>query len=63
MIGDTGMPQKSSVVARLIVKFVFVAIGLGITGIVFGFIGALIGGKVSGSHSFGFAALGGIIMG
>ena len=61
------MPQKSSVVARIIVKFVFMAIGLGITGIVFGLIGALIGGKVLGGDSFGFGALGlalgGIIIG
>ncbi len=61
------MPQKSSVKARIIVKFVFMAIGLGITGIVFGLIGALIGGKVLGGDSFGFGALGlalgGIIIG
>ncbi len=61
------MPQKSSVVARIIAKFAFMAIGLGITGIVFGLIGALIGGKVLGSDSFGFGALGlalgGIIIG
>ncbi len=64
---DNGMPRKSSVVARTIVKFVFMAIGLGITGIVFGLIGALIGGKVLGGDSFGFGALGlalgGIIIG
>ncbi len=61
------MSQKSSIVARIIVKFVFMAIGLGITGIVFGLIGALIGGKVLGGDSFGFGALGlalgGIIIG
>ena len=42
-------------------------IGLGIIGIVFGLVGALIGGKVLGGDSFGFGALGltlgGIIIG
>jgi len=61
------MPQKSSGVVRIIVKFVFMVIGLGISGIVFGLIGALIGGKVLGGDSFGFGALGlalgGIIIG
>ena len=61
------MPQKPPVVARIIGKFVFMAIGLGITGIVFGVIGALIGGKVLGGDSVGFGALGlalgGIIVG
>ena len=33
-------------------------IGLGVLGILFGVIGALIGGKVLGSDSFGFGALG-----
>ena len=61
------MPQKLSVVAGIIVKFVFMAIGLGIVGIVFGVVGALIGGTIVGSDSVGFAALGlaigGIIIG
>ena len=61
------MSQKSSSLARNIVKFVIMTIGLGIIGIVFGVIGALIGGKVLGSDSFGFGALGlalgGIIIG
>jgi len=61
------MPQKSSGVVRIIVKFVFMVIGLGISGVVFGLIGALIGGKVLGGDSFGFGALGlalgGIIIG
>ena len=61
------MSQKSSVLARIIVKFAFMAIGLGIIGIVFGVIGALIGGRVLGSDSVGFGALGlalgGIIIG
>ncbi len=61
------MPQKRSVVTRTLVKFVLMALGLGITGLVFGVIGALIGGKVLGSDSVGFGALGlalgGIIVG
>ena len=61
------MPQKPPLVARIIVKFIFMALGLGITGIVFGVIGALIGGKVLGGDSVGFGALGlalgGIIVG
>ena len=61
------MPQKPSVVARIIGKFVLMALGLGITGIVFGARGALIGGRVLGSDSIGFGALGlalgGIIVG
>ncbi len=61
------MSQKSSSLAKNIVKFVIMTIGLGIIGIVFGLVGALIGGKVLGSDSFGFGALGlalgGIIIG
>lgn len=61
------MSQKSSSLARNIVKFVIMTIGLGIIGIVFGLVGALIGGKVLGGDSFGFGALGlalgGIIIG
>ncbi len=61
------MPQKPPVAARILVKFVLMALGLGITGLVFGVIGALIGGKVLGSDSVGFGALGlalgGIIVG
>jgi hypothetical protein len=61
------MPQKSSSLAGNIVKFVIMTIGLGIIGIVFGLVGALIGGKVLGDDSFGFGALGlalgGIIIG
>ncbi len=61
------MSQKSSSLARNIVKFVIMTIGLGIIGIVFGLVGALIGGKVLGDDSFGFGALGlalgGIIVG
>jgi len=52
------MSQKSSSVARRIFKFVLMTIGLGVLGILFGVIGALIGGKVLGSDSFGFGALG-----
>ena len=52
------MSQKSSSVARRILKFVLMTIGLGVLGIVFGVIGALIGGKVLGNDSFGFGALG-----
>jgi hypothetical protein len=61
------MSQKTSSLARNIVKFVIMTLGLGIIGIVFGLIGALIGGRVLGSDSFGFGALGlalgGIIVG
>jgi len=61
------MPQKSSSLARNVVKFVIMTIGLGIIGIVFGLASALIGGKVLGGDSFGFGALGlalgGIILG
>ncbi|MFC1989339.1 hypothetical protein ACFLVW_02055 [Chloroflexota bacterium] len=61
------MSQKSSSLARNLVKFVIMTIGLGIIGIVFGLVGALIGGKVLGGDSFGFGALGlalgGIIIG
>lgn len=61
------MSQKSSSVTRKIVKFVIMTISLGVLGIVFGIIGALIGGRVLGSDSFGFGALGlaigGVIIG
>ena len=61
------MPDKSPTVARRIVRFILMAMGLGVTGIVFGLIGALIGGKVLGGNSVGFGALGlalaGIIIG
>ncbi len=61
------MSQKDLSLARKIVKFVIMTIGLGIIGIVFGIIGALIGGKVLGGDSVGFGALGlalgGIIVG
>ncbi|MFC1989981.1 hypothetical protein ACFLVW_05420 [Chloroflexota bacterium] len=61
------MSQKSSFVAGRIFKFILMSIGLGVLGIVFGVIGALIGGKVLGSDSVGFGALGlaigGVIIG
>ena len=61
------MPQQSSLVARRIFKFGLMTIGLGVLGIVFGVIGALIGGRILGSDSFGFGALGlaigGVIIG
>ena len=61
------MSRESSSSAKNIVKFVIMTIGLGIIGIVFGLVGALIGGKVLGGDSFGFGALGlalgGIIIG
>ena len=61
------MSQKSSSVTRKIVKFVIMTISLGVLGIVFGVIGALIGGRVLGSDSVGFGALGlaigGVIIG
>ncbi|MCD6599650.1 MAG: hypothetical protein J7L19_03665 [Dehalococcoidia bacterium] len=52
------MPDKSPTVARRIARFILMAMGLGVTGIVFGLIGALIGGKVIGGNSVGFGALG-----
>ncbi len=61
------MSKKSSSLARNIVKFILMTIGLGILGIVFGVTGALVGGKVLGSDSVGFGALGlaigGVIIG
>lgn len=61
------MPDKSPTVVRRIARFILMAIGLGVIGIVFGLIGALIGGKVLGGNSVGFGALGlalaGIIIG
>ncbi len=61
------MTQKSSSLGRNIIKFVSMTIGLGIIGIVFGLVGAFIGGLVIGDDSFGFGALGlalgGIIIG
>ncbi|MFC1972315.1 hypothetical protein ACFLVE_02780 [Chloroflexota bacterium] len=61
------MPQRSSSLAKRIFKFVLMTIGLGVLGIVFAVIGALIGGKVLGSNSVGFAdlglAIGGVIIG
>ncbi|MFC1912044.1 hypothetical protein ACFLXG_02670 [Chloroflexota bacterium] len=61
------MSQKSSSLAKNIIKFAIMTIGLGIIGIAFGIVGALIGSKVLGSNSFGFGALGlalgGIIIG
>ena len=61
------MSKKSSSFARNIVKFILMAVGLGVLGIVFGVIGALIGGRVLGSDSAGFGALGlaigGVIIG
>ena len=61
------MSQQSSSVSRKILRFVLMTIGLGVLGIVFGVIGALIGGKVLGGDSVGFGALGlaigGIIIG
>jgi hypothetical protein len=55
------MPQQLSLVAGRIFKFVLMTIGLGVLGIIFGVIGALIGGRVLGSDSIGFGALGVII--
>jgi hypothetical protein len=61
------MPQQLSLVAGRIFKFVLMTIGLGVLGIVFGVIGALIGGRILGSDSIGFGALGlaigGVIIG
>ncbi len=61
------MSKKSSSLARRMFQFVLMAIGLGVLGIVFAVIGALIGGRVLGSDSAGFGALGlaigGVIIG
>ena len=61
------MRQQSSSVAERILKFVLMTIGLGVVGIVFGLIGSLIGGKVLGSNSVGYEAigptLGGVVIG
>ncbi|MFC1992883.1 hypothetical protein ACFLV3_03630 [Chloroflexota bacterium] len=61
------MSQKSAALGKNIIRFVIMIIGLGIMGIAFGVIGALIGGKVLGSDSVGFGALGlaigGVIVG
>ena len=61
------MSQKSSSLARNIVVFVLMTIGLGVLGIAFGVMGAFIGCKVLGSDSVGFGALGlaigGVIIG
>jgi len=61
------MPQQSSPIAGRILKFVLMTVSLGVLGILFGVIGALIGGKVLGSDSVGFGALGlaigGVIIG
>jgi len=52
------MSKKSSSITSRIFKFVLMVIGLGVLGIIFGVAGALIGGKILGSDSFGFGALG-----
>ena len=61
------MSHKPSSLANNIVKFVIMTIALGVLGIAFGVIGALIGGKVLGNDSVGFGALGlaigGVIIG
>ena len=61
------MPQQSSLVAGRIFKFGLMTVGLGVLGLAFGILGALIGGKVLGSGSVGFGALGlaigGVIIG
>lgn len=61
------MSQQTSSVKGKIVKFVLMAFSLGVLGIVFAVLGAIIGGRVLGSDSFGFGALGlaiaGIIIG
>jgi len=61
------MSKKSSSLAGRISKFVLMTVGLGVLGIVFAVIGALIGAKVLGSNSVGFAdlglAIGGVIIG
>jgi len=59
--------KKSSSLTGRIFKFILMAIGLGILGILFAVIGALIGGRALGGDSIGFGALGlaigGVIIG
>ncbi len=61
------MPQGSSSGFGRTFKFVLMTIGLGVLGIIFAVIGALTGGRVLGSDSAGFGALGlaigGVIIG
>jgi hypothetical protein len=52
------MSRQLPSLAGKILRFVLMTIGLGLSGIAFGVIGALIGGKVLGGDSAGFAALG-----
>ena len=51
------MSQESSI-AKNVIKFVLTAIGLGIAGVIFGIIGAYIGGGVIGDDAETFGALG-----
>jgi len=59
--------KKSSSLTGRIFKFILMAIGLGVLGILFAVIGALIGGRVLGGDSVAFGALGlaigGVIIG
>lgn len=61
------MSKPKSSITRKILRLVLMTLGLGVLGIIGGGIGALIGGKILGSDSFGFGALGlaigGIIIG
>ncbi|MFC1983353.1 hypothetical protein ACFLV5_06195, partial [Chloroflexota bacterium] len=55
---DKTMSQKSPSLVKRLSRFILMTIGLGVLGIVFGVLGALIGGNILGSDSFGFGALG-----
>lgn len=61
------MSRQSSSVFIGILRFVLTAAGLGLLGALFGAAGALVGGKLLGADSTGFAslglAIGGIIVG
>jgi len=52
------MFQKSSAIVKMIFKLIIMAIGVGVIGVAFALVGVLIGGRVLGSDSFGFGALG-----
>ncbi|MFH1639792.1 MAG: hypothetical protein ABIB93_05725 [Chloroflexota bacterium] len=52
------MAEKSSSVAKTVVRFAVMTAGLGAIGILFGVGGALFGGRILGADAAGFGALG-----
>ena len=50
--------SRESSIAKSVIKFVLIAIGLGIIGVICGIIGAYIGGGVIGDNAATFGALG-----